>query len=185
MPWIDVIDETHATGKLADTYRWIRETRGNIANIHRIHSQFPEAMRAHMELYRVLMFGDLELSRADAELIATVVSMENSCDYCASHHGDALQELRRREGEACPLPREPSEWNLDARQGALLHFATRLAQNPHAMSPEEIEALRGHGFSDRAVLETVLITSYFCFVNRIALGLGVTTSPEERAGFNY
>ena len=187
MPWIHVIDEPQAEGKLAEIYAGLRDTRGNVANIHRIHSLFPEALRAHMDLYRVLLYSnDAEISRADAELIATVVSIENSCDYCAAHHGDALSAQYADQPAACPIPsRDHTEWKLDGRQRAMLDFATKLAQIPHATSEEDVAALRTEGFTDRAILEIVMVTSYFCFVNRIALGLGVSLSAEERAGFRY
>ncbi len=41
------------------------------------------------------------------------------------------------------------------------------------MSTEDVESLRRLGFSDRAILEVNLVTSYMSFVNRVAQGLGV------------
>jgi uncharacterized peroxidase-related enzyme len=182
-----MIDEGEAMGKLASVYARIRSERGNLANIHRIHGLFPEALEAHMELYNVLLFGsDGELSRADAELIATVVSIENSCDYCAIHHGDALTTQCESQGETSPLSSHHHEdWKLDNRQEVMLRFATKLTHTPCAIGESDIQSLRDVGLGDRGILDVVLVTSYFCFVNRIALGLGVTTSPEERTGFRY
>ncbi len=187
VPFIRTIHERDASDELSRIYAQIHAERGNIANIHRIHSLFPEALEAHMELYRVLMFGqDRELSRADAELIATVVSIENSCDYCALHHGDALALYSEREGKPCPVTSpNHDEWRPDDRQRAMLDLATKLSQTPHAVNDQDIQLVKQAGFTDRGILEIVLVSSYFCFVNRIALGLGVTTSPEERQGFRY
>jgi uncharacterized peroxidase-related enzyme len=187
MPAIRVIHEDEATGALSEIYARIRSERGNIANIHRIHSLFPEALEAHMDLYRVLMFREeRELSRVDAELIATVVSIENSCDYCALHHGDALAVQSELQGTPCPIPSHShDDWQPDHRQLAILELATKLSQTPQAVDERDIQKVRQVGITDRGILEIVLITSYFCFVNRIALGLGVTTSQEERQGFHY
>jgi alkylhydroperoxidase family enzyme len=41
----------------------------------------PETLRASMELYRAVMFGRSELSRAERELLAVVVSRANDCHY--------------------------------------------------------------------------------------------------------
>jgi len=49
----------------------------------------------------------------------------------------------------------------------------------------DIDILRQSGFSDEEILNINLITCYFNFVNRIALGLGVTFSKEELFGYNY
>ncbi len=45
------------------------------------HSLNPEALAAHLALYRVLMFGRSGLSRAEREAIAVAVSAANECHY--------------------------------------------------------------------------------------------------------
>lgn len=55
----------------------------------------------------------------------------------------------------------------------MLDYVARLVKEPWAMSSEQIDDLRSHGFSDRAILEVNLVTSYMSFVNRVAQGLGV------------
>jgi len=51
------------------------------------------------------------------------------------------------------------------------------------MKREDIDALRDAGYSDVDILNINLIMSYFNFVNRIALGLGVEYSSEEVRGY--
>ena len=41
------------------------------------------------------------------------------------------------------------------------------------MVESDVQILRDHGFSDRAILDINQITAYFAYVNRIADGLGV------------
>jgi len=48
---------------------------------------------------------------------------------------------------------------------------------------EDIDSLRNAGYSDEDILNINLIMSYFNFVNRIALGLGVEYSEEEARGY--
>lgn len=45
------------------------------------HSLNPDALRAHVALYRVIMFGESGLSRAEREAIAVAVSAANDCHY--------------------------------------------------------------------------------------------------------
>ncbi|MBA3364076.1 MAG: carboxymuconolactone decarboxylase family protein [Actinobacteria bacterium] len=45
------------------------------------HSLNPEALEAHLLLYRTLMFGSSGLSRAEREAIAVCVSAANDCHY--------------------------------------------------------------------------------------------------------
>jgi uncharacterized peroxidase-related enzyme len=62
---------------------------------------------------------------------------------------------------------------IDARLRAILVHADKLTLEPRAMRREDVEALREAGLDDRAILETVQVTAYFNFVNRLADGLGV------------
>jgi len=48
-----------------------------------------------------------------------------------------------------------------------------------------VRRLREVGLSDREILNVNLIVSYFNFVNRIALGLGVKLSPDDISGYRY
>ena len=41
----------------------------------------PGVLREAMALYRAIMFGPSELSRAERELLAVVVSCTNDCHY--------------------------------------------------------------------------------------------------------
>lgn len=81
MAWIRVIEEGDAEGELQRAYADVRSGRGQVANILRIHSLHPRVMSAHLALYRELMFGPSELSRAERELIAVAVSSVNQCHY--------------------------------------------------------------------------------------------------------
>jgi len=81
MAWIRVVPPTEAIGELADAYKAIQDAAGNVANILTIESLNPAALRAHYNLYRTLMFGPSELSRAQREMAAVVVSTVNRCHY--------------------------------------------------------------------------------------------------------
>jgi hypothetical protein len=45
--------------------------------------------------------------------------------------------------------------------------------------------MRKVGLTDAGILNINLITSYFCFVNRIVLGLGVDSTADEAGGYKY
>lgn len=81
MAWIKVVSPGEETGGLAEQYARIRNGSGSVANILAVQSLNPAALKAHYDLYRTLMFGHSELSRAQREMIAVVVSVENECHY--------------------------------------------------------------------------------------------------------
>ncbi|MCJ7781013.1 MAG: peroxidase [Acidimicrobiia bacterium] len=59
----------------------------------------------------------------------------------------------------------------------MLRFADLLTRTPGATSPDDVEALRVAGFTDRDVLDIVEVTAYYAYANRIADGLGITLEP--------
>ena len=81
MAYIRIIDEDEASGRLARDYEIARRRAGKIFNILRIQSLAPEALHASIELYLAVMYGPSELTRAERELIAVVVSSVNECHY--------------------------------------------------------------------------------------------------------
>ncbi len=80
MAWIKIIPESDAGGELAELYGQESSTWG-VDNILKIHSLNPASLRAHLAVYKTLMYGRSGLSRIQREMIGTVVSAINRCQY--------------------------------------------------------------------------------------------------------
>ena len=182
MSWIEEIDVTEADGKLAQIYAELISKRGKVANILQVHSLNPEAMSNHVDLYMTLMFGSSGLSRAEREAIAVVVSATNECPYCVSHHAEALQRLVKDDVLKMLVEADGLE-TLEPRLSNIVRHAEKLTSAPGAMTESDLGELRAVGLSDQDILDLTLVVSYFNFVNRIALGLGVEFSADEIAGY--
>jgi alkylhydroperoxidase family enzyme len=81
LPHIKLIDEDEAEGLLQEEYAAGAERAGKVFNILKAMSLRPAVLRASIELYREIMFGESGLSRRERELLATVSSAEQSCHY--------------------------------------------------------------------------------------------------------
>ncbi|HUF02408.1 MAG TPA: hypothetical protein VMN35_08285 [Gaiellaceae bacterium] len=81
MAYIRLIDEDEADGALREEYDAAIERAGKVFNILKAMSLRPAVLRASIELYREIMFGESGLSRQERELLATVASAEQSCHY--------------------------------------------------------------------------------------------------------
>ena len=66
---------------------------------------------------------------------------------------------------------------------AVLDYAFKLTTTPHAMIEAVVQQLRDCELADEDILTINLIASYFNFVTRIALGLGVAFTPDEVEGY--
>jgi uncharacterized peroxidase-related enzyme len=81
VPHLRLIDEDEATGELKSQYEAAIGRAGKVFNIVKSMSLNPRVLGASMGLYKAIMFGPSELSRAERELLAVVVSCANDCHY--------------------------------------------------------------------------------------------------------
>ena len=81
MPNLRLIDVDEATGELKREYDAAIGRAGKVFNIVKAMCLRPGVLRRSMELYKEIMFGPSELSRAERELLAVVVSRANHCHY--------------------------------------------------------------------------------------------------------
>tara|TARA_R110000782_G_scaffold20391_20_gene55060 strand:+ start:1259 stop:1819 length:561 start_codon:yes stop_codon:yes gene_type:complete len=183
MSWIEEVEVSEAEGKLAQIYAELIEKRGKVSNILMVHSLNPDAMSNHLDLYMTLMFGESGLSRAERESIAVVVSASNECAYCVNHHAEALRRYIKDTETINLLMTADGLETLEPRLSNIVRYAEKLTSAPGAMTESDLGELRSEGLNDNDILDLTLIVGYFNFVNRIALGLGVTFNEDEMTGY--
>lgn len=185
MSWIRTVNDGDATGRLKEIYDSVKKRRGKLSNIMRVQSLHPEAMEAHLNLYMAVMFGRSGLSREDRELIALVVSAANGCPYCIRHHAEALMHYWADEERVQQFVDNPGSVELSPLRRCMVDYARMLTLQPDRVNERTVEKLREQGQSDEDILTLALIVGYFNFVNRIALGLGVSVTENEAFGYQY
>ncbi len=185
MPTIQVIEPKDAQGKLKEIYDDLIKSRGKIANVHKIQSLNPESIVAHMDLYMAIMFKKSPLRRVQREMIAVVVSMTNNCEYCQIHHLEAVKHFWKDDAKAEMLKKDFHKAELSAIDLALCQYAVALTKHPESdFENTYIKSMKELELSDRAILDATLVISYFNFVNRIVLSLGVDIE-ENAGGYQY
>ncbi len=184
MAWIKQIKDQDADGELRTVYDELLKSRGKLANILQVQSLNPGALKTHVDLYMHLMFAQSGLSRKEREAIAVVVSASNECAYCVNHHYQPLARYEKDEQVLAKIRSADALDTLDDRLAGMLRHAEKLTANPHQVSADDVQKLRDLGLTDRDILDITLVTAYFNFVNRIALGLGVAYTEEEVQGYS-
>ncbi len=186
MSRIQVIEPEDASGRLLKIYQEIIEKRGKLAEVHKIQSLHPESIVKHMDLYLEIMFSKCDLSRGEREMMAVVASVNNKCEYCRSHHAEALNHYWKDESRITRFINNYKTAELNNRQRILCEFAEKLTLDPGSFTAADIiERLKSEGLSDSAILDATLVVAYFNFVNRIVLALGVESTEEEIKGYNF
>ncbi len=149
------------------------------------HSLDPETIGLHLDLYLHLMFGKSTLTRVQREMIAVVVSHTNNCQYCSTHHGEALLARVHDEAFLQSLKVDLKGSEITPKDRAMLLYAANLTKDPGNASEQDVEKLRQAGFSDEEILRINLTTSYFNFANRIVSGLGVSLEATDERVYKY
>lgn len=186
MAYIKVIPFQEADGKLKEIYQDLIKSRGKLAAVHQIQSLSPESIVHHMDLYMGIMFGRSPLTRAHREMMAVVVSAANHCEYCISHHAEALSHFWKDPERVQRLGEDYSSIVLTSSEKILCDYAHELTCNPAKIEETGIiNSMKEVGWEDRAILDAALVISYFNFVNRMVLGLGVHLEEEGSGGFQY
>lgn len=116
-------------------------------------------------------------------MIAVVVSAANECGYCITHHAEALNNYWKDEEKVRLAIESPGSLDLPDKTRRMVEYAVKMTKNPGQVNQGDVDSLREAGYSDEDILNINLILSYFNFVNRIALGLGVEYSEEEARGY--
>jgi alkylhydroperoxidase family enzyme len=81
MAHIRQIGDREATGRLREIFDEAIARAGRVFGILRVQSLNPAALDASIAMYKAILFGPSPLSRAQREMLATVVSRANDCFY--------------------------------------------------------------------------------------------------------
>ena len=186
MARIKVIQHEEAEGELKSVYDDLIVKRGQLSEVLKIQSLHPSSIKSHTAFYMDIMFSKTQLLRAEKELIAVVVSVANGCVYCQTHHGVALNNYWKDNSRIDRLKKDYNTADLSQKEIALCDFAVHLTQNPAAHEQQNFTSpLKDKGLADAAILDVVLVTSYFNFVNRMVLSLGVQLEEHKGEGYKY
>lgn len=150
-----------------------------LAGIRGLLAYRPETAQPLNDLVAVLLHGPHTLTPGERELIATCVSAENECTYCASIHGAvAAQHLGDDEALVEQVKHDRESAPISEKMKALLQIAAKTAEGGGCVTAEDVARAREHGATDLEIHDTVLIAAVFCLCNRYVDGLA-TWTPED------
>ena len=180
MTYIQTINESEATGNLAELYKRYANPDGSVDNVLKAHALNPESLQAHCALYIQSCHRPSPVSRIEREIVGVTVSRLNQCTYCQTHHAVGLKRLlpNDRKHIADELI-EANTTNLTNRENAMVIYATKLTIEPASITQSDIDDLQAAGLTDREILDTAQTAAYFAYANRIVLGLGAALEKED------
>jgi uncharacterized peroxidase-related enzyme len=131
-------------------------------------------LKGMLEIAENLLFCDTLLSRRHKEMIATYVSRQNACPYCADSHGTLLAAQGGSPEMICALQQGDLNAQLFTNaELAMLKFAGKIDANSSAVTRDDVEATMRAGWTEAQVAEAVHIAALFAAFNRVANGFGL------------
>ena len=173
MPLTDVEDPS-----MQKLFAKAKEVFGFIPNVFLGYTIRPERFTHWFNHFKAVTQGDSELTLAEREMIAVVVSNENGCLYCLVSHS---ADLRVKLGDPILANRIMFDYQkagLDEETMVMLDYAVKITVNPLDCGEGDIEYMRQLGFSDKKIFDIAEIAAMYNFTNRLASATGMMPNPE-------
>ena len=129
----------------------VKKQLGTVPNLFRLISNSPAALEGYLSLSGALSKGDLP--PATRERIALATGQFNGCHYCLSAHTYLAKNLAKLDAEEIAANRRGE--SLDSFADAAVRFALQVAKNQGRVTQEDLDAVKGAGYSDAQILEIV------------------------------
>jgi uncharacterized peroxidase-related enzyme len=178
LTWLHVPSPEELPAEVHELWAPSLDKLGFVPNVLRLYALRPDNLLAWNAWYEVAMKGGSGLTKAEREMIAVAVSLENDCPYCIAAHSAALRKLTKDPTASDRLASGYATAGLEPRQVAMLDYAVKLTRRPAEMTEADVDALREAGWSDEDVMDIAEVTGLFNMSNRMASGLGWAPNPE-------
>lgn len=176
MAFIDTVPQNEATGTLAQLYAADLERVGYIANYTRIFSHRPEVYAAWNGLGAAIR-ANMDLRHYELATLASARALRSS--YCCLAHGKVMLQFFG-EAELVGLM-EGEGVNVTPAEVALMAFAEQVTLHAYEVTQEDIDALRGHGFTDAEILDIALTAAARNFFSRVLDAVGTLPDAAYRS----
>jgi len=172
-PWITTIPPESATGALGEAYESQLAKLGRVTELTQLGSLYPDLVATRLRLYAVVNDTPSGIPDWARRAIALVTSVLNGCLFCTAGHTQGLRDDGRGELADAIVADPGAAATGDDAVDALLAYTRLLVRRPGEVTAEDIARLRDQGWSDMDILDVNNLSAYYCYINRVASGLGL------------
>lgn len=155
MALISIPSHENVEPQVAAIYGQIEEAMGRVPNALRLYSVSPgllEQQWAQIGYYRQHPSLGFHL----LALIRMLVSQDNQCAYCVGFNEAMLIQVGGLDAElVAAIKQDPDEAPLSGKDKALLRFVLRATRDPLSIRADDVDELRGLGWTDSEMLDAV------------------------------
>jgi RNA polymerase sigma-70 factor (ECF subfamily) len=162
----------------------LREQFGYVPNLYRLQSAVPEFLDAEVRLLESVLFTEDGLNRVQKEYVLLAISAANLNTYCATLHSQVLNILGVPLEESDRIAQDHRHSGISGTDRTLLDETRKLASLPGRSSQRfETERLRTQGFTERQIVEAVVVSGLANFLNALQAGVGAAADFPPRKVF--
>jgi uncharacterized peroxidase-related enzyme len=146
----------------------VQEKSGFVPNVFLVLAHRPDEFRAFFAYHDALMDKPGDITKAEREMIVVATSNANQCQYCVVAHGAILRVRAKNPHIADQVAINYRKADISPRQKAMIDFAMKVSARAHEVGDDDMETLKGHGFSEEDIWDIAAISAFFGMSNRLA-----------------
>ena len=173
MSWLPPTPAENASAESKRIYEFLSTNWGFVPNYFQALGHAPQLLQDQVSLFTHVMFQEGALPKIVKEQVALVVSGINLSNYCLAAHLEILGRLGIDKKQSRKLALDYTSADATPEVMELFRFAAKLTRQPADIEKPDFDTLRQAGWSDAAILETVLVTSLYACANRFSAGIGL------------
>ncbi|MEH2589405.1 carboxymuconolactone decarboxylase family protein [Bradyrhizobium sp. AZCC 1721] len=174
--FLKTVDETEATGRIAELYTAQKAQSGFVMSATRCWTARPDLLPIYQEFADKIRTG-FSLSPRDWRLITFVAAKQVPSTYCSHVYGkQLLADLGSKEA-VMAVRRNFASARLSERDVEMLRYAETIASDASRVTAKDIERLRAVGFTDVQICDIALCAAFRCFVARFFDAVGAGPEP--------
>lgn len=178
--FLDSIDEREATGDLASWYEHQRKAWGYLPNYAPIFSSRPDVAHAWTGLNLTVRGG---MDRRLFELATIAASRALSCTYCLAAHSHFLSTVVEDDETMREVAAHPDGETLDARDQAIVTFATKVATNAPGITEHDVQTLLDQGLTRGDVANVIFAVGARAFFATVLDAAGALADHQLAESF--
>jgi uncharacterized peroxidase-related enzyme len=174
MTFIQTIPPDEATGPLKEMYDAELVDNGAVDNGVRAFSLRPAVFIEWKQLRNTVQ-SNMDLRRYELVTLAAAAGLR--CSYCTLAHGAILASKFFSAEQVEAMTRDYRTAGLEPAEVAMMAYAEKIVRNAYKVTPEDIDGLRAHGFSDAEILDIALAAAARSFLSKVTDAVGA--EPDD------
>lgn len=154
MALLKMVPPERAEGKLADLYSIAEEMFGAVPNNVRMLGVSPAVLENQLE-FAMYFRAHSTLSVPFLAMLRLLVARSTESPYCEKLNTGLLMQLGVPADKVEALKGDLQSGPLNDKEKALLTFVLRATREPHSITAEDVQNLRGLGWSEADIIDAV------------------------------